>query len=461
MTETRRSTRRILATGSRFTAGIAVIAAGIVGLAIAIPAPLPQVRATPAQTAVAPHVADVTLVCPGPFRALGRDPSAALAMQGAGTVRLITASDGAPADEDELAFPDLDAESGPAVLRATAGEGRVPMIAAAQSLVLRDQDLFGLAAAACRPPSMQAWLVGGAASVGASDVLVLANPGSVPSTVTMTVFAAQTQTPSTVIVPARTQIAVPLAASAVGESAPVVRVVAEGAPVHAVLQSSLMRTLDPAGVALQDDAGVPSTRLVIAGVQVTTQSEDVLAVLRMMATANATEATVSVYAADEAATLVSEQRVPLAAQMPTEVEIPTAAPGVYTVVVTASEPLVAAAWQATGLGARTDFTWMTPAPELRAEVLFAVPQGGGLRLHLFNDGATAIRVVLREARGEGAIVTVPAGGSIVLPLIAVASYVLSADGPVRAAVIMSGNRSLAGWPLWPEQSRPQPILVFP
>ena len=457
MTMRASSRRRILATGSRFTAGVAVIAAGLIGLALAIPAPLPQVLSSPAQTRVLPQLPDTSLVCPGPFRAIGRDAGDALAMQVAGTVRLTAHSEGEALVPSDLATPGLEAASGPVVLLAEADAGQLPQIAAAQSAVLRDADLFGLAAAACRPPSMQAWLVGGSATVGAIDVLLLAGPGTVPSTVTLTVFGAEGPRERTVIVPARSQIAVPLAASAAGELAPIVRLLAEGAPVHAVLQSSLVRTLDPAGVDLQDDAGSPATRQVLAGVQVVASDEG-LTLLRLMATEADTIARVTVVAGD--GTPLSEQTVPLQREMPAESALGALPPGVHTVIVEADSELLAAVWQATGLGARADFSWMTPAPTVQGEVLFAVPQGPGARLHVVNDGAAEAEVTLSHEGGERSTVTVPAGGAALVPLRAGSGYLLASDAPVHTAVIMAAASSLAGWPLWQGESRAVPILVW-
>src|SRR5690606_24664210 len=96
---------------------------------------------------------------------------------------------------------------------------------------------------------------------------------------------------STVVVPPRSQWATPLAASAVGQSAPIIHVQADGAPVRAALQSSLVRTLDPGGIEWQDDAGMPQTRQVLAGVQLVASAAEVAPLrVRVMATDADTEA---------------------------------------------------------------------------------------------------------------------------------------------------------------------------
>lgn len=449
MNETSQSRRRrIVVTGSRLIVGVTLIAAGVLGIALAIPASLPQVRSTPAQTWVTPMAGDATLVCPAPFHVLGRDASDAFAMQAAGEPQL--ALGGAPA-RSTLAAPDLGGV-GPTVLTAPAGSP----LAGAESLILAEADLRGFAAAACRPARANSWLVGGAASLGASDVVTLANPGDVPSTVTLAVFAAGAETRSTVIVPAHTQLAVPLAASVAGHSAPIVQVTADGAPVHAALQSSLMRTLDPAGVALQDDAGLPATSHVLAGVQVVAPpGSGVLLRLRLMATREATEARVQVFSGEA---LVVEQHLHLEERMPIEVGLDALPMGVYTVIVEAAAPVVAAAWQATGDGADEDFAWMTPAPELSGTVAFAVPAGPAPQLHLVNTRTQDAEVVLHG--DEAQPLTVPAGGSLLVPLVAGSGYELAAGGTVRAAIVFTGTRQIEGWPLWPEQGVSAPLLVY-
>ena len=83
-------------------------------------------------------------------------------------------------------------------------------------------------------PLMESWLVGGSAATGASDVVLLANPGTVPASVQLTVFgAAGPQVPaggSELVVAPGAQIVVPLAGLVLGEESPVIRVTAIGAP---------------------------------------------------------------------------------------------------------------------------------------------------------------------------------------------------------------------------------------
>jgi hypothetical protein len=40
-------------------------------------------------------------------------------------------------------------------------------------------------------------------------------------------------------------------------------------------------------------------------------------------------------------------------------------------------------------------------------------------------------------------------------------YSLTADQPIRAAVVLAGDDALAGWPVWPGAAAQEPITVYP
>lgn len=450
---------RVVATGSRLLLGAVMAGALVAGALAGIPAALPGVHATAAHTVVTPDTGDTVLVCNGPFRALGRDASDALQMQSASQPRIQLGGLGEEPALEELDTPLLEGDSGVPVYTVPA---EAPPADAAQSIRLSAPDLTGFAAGACRTPGMQAWIVGGAASVGTSDVLTLANPGEVPSRVTLTTYGAEGPSARDVIVPARAQIALPLAAAAIGASAPVVHVSAEGAPVHAALQSSLVRTLDPGGIDLQDTAGLPSTELVIAGVQVRSASQEELVRLRLLAPESATVAQVSIRLAGESGDAAEPQMVPLIGGAPAEIGFPGLAPGVYSIHVRAAAPLVGAVWQSTGSHPGSDFAWMTPAPEIEGQVVTAIPGGANARIHLVNTGDGERTVVVTDlADGVSREMSIPAGSSTLLSLRRAASFAVEADAGIHAAVAMYGADLLAGWPLWPAAGEATPVTVYP
>lgn len=452
---------RVVATSARLIVGM-LVALGCVAGAIAGAAwAWPEIGNEPAQVAVTPTAGDTTLVCAGDFRALGRDTQNAAQLNSAGTPALTV--DGNTAREDStLSVADLpEGPAGPQKFVVGAEDGSIPLLAAAESLTLAAEDLAGLAGSACREPSTESWLVGGAVVTGTSDVIVLANPGDVAATVTLTVFGDVEPSTSTMALPADTQLALPLASVAAGLQAPVVRVTAAGAPVRATLQSALIRTLDPSGIDLQDSAGAPSSELTFAGVQVVTPTgEDGLAVVRLMSTGDASTAAVTVR--DASGGIVQNLTMPLEAGIPTEVGLAELEPGVYSVDVHSDSAIVGALKQTTRLGAGSDFAWMTPAPQIDSDVFVSVPDGPAPRIQLVNAGDQELTVLLAPTTGAtGQTVTVPAGGASVIDAAAATTYAISADGPFRAAVMLSGTDALAGWPVWPSAAAQADITVYP
>lgn len=455
---------RVVATSARLLVG-AVIAVGcVVGVTAAVALPWPAIVNEPAQVSVTPTAGDTTLVCTGAFRAIGRNTQNASQMSSAGSSALTAERSGA-SEESELTASDLftadfsGPAAGPLQLVSSGDQSSAAPIAAAESTALADEDLSGLAASACREPSTESWLIGGTVETGTSDIVILSNPGDVTATATITVFGVE-QSSTKTLVPAGTQLAVPLSSVAAGLQQPVVRVTAAGAPVRAVLQSSLIRTLDPSGIDLQDTAGAPRTDLTFAGVQVLTESPDsAVTVLRLMATEQATQATITIRSEGEE---VQEMTVPLDAAIPAEVNLDGLKTGMYSVEIAAEAPVVGAVRQITGIGVGADFSWMTPAPELSGDVLVAVPEGPRPRIHLVNSADTQAAVTLTPTAGGAAEeIAVPAGGSVAVDVTEDATYSISTDTPLHAAIVLAGPNAMAGWPIWPGAATQDAVTVYP
>ncbi|MEJ1921565.1 DUF5719 family protein [Microbacterium sp. KHB019] len=449
---------RLVATGARFLTGAALAVGCVVAVVIAVALPWPGAQSEPAQVSVTPTAGDTTLVCSGEFRALGRNPADAAQQMSAGTPSLTVGSTGVLADS-VLAAPEIGESSGPKRFVGSAEQGGAALVAAAESLTLAADDLSGLAASACRETRTESWLVGGTVETGTSDLIILSNPGDVTATATLTVFG-PTETSTTALVPAGTQVTVPLSSVAAGTPSPVVRVTAQGAPLRAELQSSLIRTLDPSGIDIQDSAAAPNARIGFAGIQVLDTSEDTaLTLLRLMATDQATKARIVVRSNG---TEVMQTSVPLDARIPAEVNLDQLEPGVYSIDIEADASVVGAVRQTTGAGAGSDFAWTPSAPELRGEVFVAVPSGPSPRLHLANSSEADASITLNPAAGGAAQeITIPAGGDSVVDVRADRVYALTTDQPVRAAVMLSGTDALAGWPVWPGAAAQEAIIVYP
>lgn len=440
-------------------AGAGAIAAIALVPMIEVPAIAPE----PASVAIEPPSAGQTLVCAGDLLVSARDSTAVNSITVAAPQAVATAGESA-IDRGEL---DSDAAgAAPLVLRSSPGS---EPFAAAGSATVGDPDLAGYSAASCRLPLLDSWLVAGAGTTGAADLIVLSNPGEVAATVTLTVYGASgAEVPpggGDIVVRPGAQRIIPLAGLALGEESPVVHVQASGAPVAASLQSSITRVLEPGGV---DQAGALSelaTSQAIVGVTVT---EGALGtgtglsgtMVRVLSPDADTVATISVRAVGASTPAIDPVNVQLRAGIPAAVEMPSLPVGSYAVDVVASTPVAAAVWQTTGFGAASDFAWYQPSPDIESSAVIAVPSGPSPVLTIANPSAADVTVELAEPGSDPVSVAVPAGASVQVPLRASTGYELT-GGPVRASVGFVGAGALGAFPVFPSTAGQEPIVVYP
>ena len=453
---------RVAATSARVLTGALVAAACVVGVVVGVTAPWPTVAHEPAQAEITPLPGDTVLVCNGDLRAVGRNPSTPLEMVSAAPPLLTVEGSAGRPESSPLTATDL-ADGGSAQRLVGVVEGRdAPLVGATESIAIAEDDLAGFAAAPCRPASTESWLVGGSVQTGTEDLIVLTNPGVVPSTVTLVVQGAARGS-HTVIVPAESQVALPLTSIAAGSEFPIVKVTATGSPVRAVLQSSLTRTLDPSGIDLQDSVAAPQRQPLIPGIRVYENQGDNadMAVLRLMSPAVDSQAVVTVNELGSSAT-ADEYTVSLTADAPTELSLSTLGPGDYTVRVDADEPVLAAVRQQEAAGPQSDFAWVMPAPELDDEVYVSIPAGPTPVLVLANgEDSDAMAQVTPVGGGDPIEVTVPAGSSASVDVQPRTVYAVTASGSIHASVTMTAVGALAVWPVWPSAGTQQSITVYP
>lgn len=466
-------------TSARVVVGAAIAVCVTAAAVAAVAAPWPGISRGPVAVQATPAPALNLVACSGGLLALGRNaadagkpvPAASQAVTSG-----VPAGDGEPEASVLAGSGALD--RGGDVLAAAPRDGRLTDVAASGSATVADSDLRGFAASACRQPAMESWLVGGATTTGYADIVLLGNPGAVAATVQLTVYGtAGPKVPpggAALVVPAGAQIAVPLAGLALGEASPVVRVTARGAPVAASLQTSLTRTLLPVGVDVVGPIETAASETVIPGVVVsdTASAADPTqpaSVVRMLSPDTATTATVTVTAVGSGAPVSAPATVPLGAGTPVELDLGTLAAGQYVVRVSSDRPIVAAVRQISGSVAaaaggtgQTDFAWFTPAPDVSAASLFAVPEGPSPVLTLVNDADAAAAVRVEAPGGSSQTVEVPAHGSVATPLAARTMYTLDPGaGSVKAAVSLSGEGALAGFAVWPSDAGARTITVYP
>lgn len=453
---------KVAATGARLATGVAVIAACVVGVVAAVHAPWPVVRHDAAHVDVTPLPGDSVLVCNGDVRALGRDVSDPLALRSAGSPTLTTGGTSGDPSSAALTVQDLPAAGEVRVLTG-AVEGRsAPLIAAAESIALTADDLAGYAAAPCGVPRLNSWLVGGSTATGTEDIVILTNAAEVPSTVTLSVYG-ETRSARTVVVPSRTQTALPLTSIAAGDPAPVIRVDATGAPVRAVLQSSLTQVLDPAGMDLQDAMPGPQQKLVLTGVEVFASDgdDDEMAVLRLLSPGADARAQVRVVA-EGSDSPADEFTVPLEPDLPAQVALSGLEAGRYTVEVDSDAPVVAALRQQDGFGRDSDFAWVTPAPEIDGEVVFAVPSAPSGRLQLANSSDEDATVTIEPlAGGASRDILVAAGATVGVGVETSTTYRMRSTGALHAAVALAAPGALAVLPVQASAGVEKAITVYP
>lgn len=462
-----------------FVLGAVVAAASVVGAAGLIWLDLPGYTRSPVSVSAQPPAAASIATCAGPLLASGRDATQASLLTDAAP-QAVTASspglDDLPATT--LAAPDVQGGAGPESLtvQPDAGGERADLAAAGSSTVRAD-DATGFAASACTRAEMESWLVTGTGTTGSADLVVLANPGDVASLVTLSVYGAsglvQPAVGKGIVVAAGTQRVVPLSALALGEENPIVRVTAAQAPVQASLQSSLTRVLAPIGIDQSAAVGAPDTTLVIPGVAVSAApgeqgASDVSTYLRLVAPTSEGTATVTVRGgaadgaggADDSGGAVMTQTIPVSAGVPLRLDLGSLAIGTYTVTISSTTPVTGAVWSTTGSTAGSDFAWFTPAPALAASTLVAVAAGPTPVVTVTSE---TDQVVTLEAEGGGDTqqLRIAAGGSVSVAARAGATYRVTADLPIRAAVSYMGTGALAGYPVQSGDAAEAAITVYP
>lgn len=457
-------------TSARLLIGTAVSVLAVIAVVTAVSVPWPTLVREPLSIPATPAPAASVIACDGGLLSIGRTPTAASTVTLAAPQSVTGGTaDGEGAAQQQLLTTGVGA--GPLAYTAEPRDDQAVDIAATGAATANADDLAGFAASACRPPLLDSWLVGGSGATGAADLVLLANPGTVPATVQLTVYGVDgPETPpggdGLVIAPG-TQRVVPLAGLALGEETPVVRVSAIGAPIHASLQASITRTLTPAGVDQVGPIASAENTQVITGITVTRQADadgaaDETTVLRMLSPTLAAAARVSVNSAGRTQAIGEPQEVSLEAGKPLELALNGLPPGAYTVTVEADAPVVAAVWQATGVSAGDDFAWYTPAPEVTVPSLFATPGGPTPSLTLVNPSGEPVTVDVTPTDGGSALnLTVPANGSVAVRLATRTLYLFDPQAPVRAGLSFAGDGALAGVPVWPADVATPEIVVYP
>lgn len=460
---------RALTTGTRVLIGAALAVVIVVVVIVAVGTPVPGIARDALRIVDTPTPSESVAVCPGPLLATGRTLGAAGDLAVASDASVLSGSpDGSPR-EDSLSASVGD---GPRVLRLAPAGDAPAALAAAQSSSVAAEDLSGFAAAACTSPQFESWLVGGSTTTGSADLVVLSNPGDVPATIQLTVYASSGPlTPPggrDVIVAAGSQVVLPLAGLVLGELAPVVRVQAEGAAVVASLQSSRTQTLLPVGLDVTGPTSAPAERQVIVGLVTPKPGEGAAsnvatASVRLLAPSQGVTATIRVFAVGTVQPVTQPVDVPLSAGVPLEVDLPGLTAGTYTVEVAAPSPVVAAGWSSTAADGPRDNAWIAASPALDEPSYVAVAPALAEAPSTVRIAADAdpVQVTLTPLNGGTPLeFSLEAGVSQVLN-VAPGVWRVEASGTVFASVGYAGPSALAAYPVASSARASAAVVIVP
>ena len=490
-----------------------IVGAGVAAGVIAVLAivPLPGFTGEAPALTLAPTASDQQRVCQGPLVQVLPSTSEAATFLSNGPAELSTYSPSSQVTEmnldavDNLAPEDLGRPSVVAVPAVPDSEEQ-PLLSGNQLQTAVGDELSGLAGAACAEPSNDAWLVGGATDLGRTTLVMLSNPTDVTATVTMTVWSEMglieaITTEGLIVLPGQQRI-VSLAAYAPDAIAPVVHVVSTGGRVLASLQHSVMRTLQPSGVEWVNPGVGPNTTQVMPGVFLMSHHEhddsemgavlsDIEPAVRVLAPGKE-DADVTVTVLSESGeTIEIESRL----KANTVVQFPFIGieDGIYTVIVTADKPIVAAVRTVqdadadpTKIGTHEedhsetpaeapaenlevepiaygggDFTWLSPSARLVADTVIPLPAGASPLLTLYNPSPKVIEVTISAGGQQDVVLTLDPKQMASTQLKASTRYTLTGTAGLIGGLTYIGTGVGSSIALNPANVLGTPITVYP
>ncbi|TFC49447.1 hypothetical protein E3O47_10970 [Cryobacterium sp. TMT2-17-1] len=474
--------------GARAVAGLVGLGVVVASVGAATLVTWPMFEKGPSSIIVSPTPSEQQRVCPGPLLVLAEDSSQAQAASSVGSAAAVFgahAASGEPGwiepEVTAIAAPDnANPESfgAPQLLRVPTppGSGAAPLVTGSQSQIAGGESLGGLAVAGCGEAAGDSWLVGGSTDIGRTSLVLLSNPTTVVATVDLAVFGetGQVDAPGStgILVQPGTQRVVSLAGLAPNLRSPVLHVQSKGGQVAATLQQSIVRGLEPGGVDLLGPSNGPAEALAIAGVIVSNAagsdapdevgglSDDVTSVRVLVPGTVAATVQVGVTGATGQAAGASVQ-VDIQPGVATEVPLTGLVPGTYSLELTASEPIVAAAQSSAAGSAGRDFAWFASSDALADEFLVAAADGPSPQLNLVNMGTVDATYTATPDNGTSSTVAVPAGGSATMPLEQSQRYLVSGGTSTVASVAYAGDGLLAAFPLSQAGPLAAPIRVYP
>ncbi len=366
-------------------------------------------------------------------------PAPVVACPGAQTVPVGNVGSGGDL-ASEPTIRTIDAYS-PGTQRAVGDGTAMDAIVGAQVERIADGDIAGWTAITCSAPAAEQWLVGGSTTLGSSARLVLTNPSTAPSEVTVTLYGPLGKIDDTFVVSvaAESQTDRLIESIAASQSSLVVHVAATGPGVAAALQDSRLDGFQPAGTSWVGPS-VAGERLFIPGVGL--DGVDGTVTLRLMAPEGArvdamlvSQRGVEPWSTGTGITLepgvVSDLAVPVSALG--AIEISADAP----VFAAARTVMTRLADEGLAGDVAADATWV-PAVEISPDVQVAVVPADNARIAAYSPYSTSVVV----AHIDGSTITTASVGARTIQWIdldAPAGTVVTIEGEVAWSVVMASD----------------------
>jgi hypothetical protein len=464
--------------------------------------PLPSLTLTAPSLEITPVPATPTKICPGGLVDVIGRASDATTFQGFAAPAISVMGATAAPTQTPLEAPDnvaTDSQLWPQLLTGTkSAGGGTDLIAGAQSQLTVAEVISGLALTGCGEASTDQWLVGGSTEVGRTSLLFLNNPLDVDALVSLEIFGENGQVDApgmnNLVVAPRSQRIISLASFAPELVEPVVHVTTTGGQVLAAIQQTVTRVLTPSGVEIVSPGATPALTQVIPGIALTGQAgqdseggqvtSDLAPAVRVLIPGKSdAEVTVTVIGQTGEPYVIKTK---LTAGRTLQLPFLGVPDGIYTAVVTAAVPVVAAArtisslaWPMapetpapagdaapakaapapTGLGG--DFTWNASSLTLNGTALIPVPAGPHPTLTLYNSGDETQSVAITSSGSAWQTVEVPARASRTLAAPQLSLLAIADAHSIHATVTMRDRGLGSAYPVAPASRLGSQVTVFP
>lgn len=232
--------------------------------------------------------------------------------------------------------------------------------------------------ALCSGPASSQWFVGASADITTKGRLIIVNSGLSDAVVDVNVFTENGKQPlRTLSVVSKNYLVIPVDSLAPGDKTLTINVLPRSGRVNSFLIDEQGKGLRTLGGDLVNPISAPSRTLVIPAIpnqkKKPGQSATPAHVLRILTPGDIdTAITAELISADGVFIPVGLNSRSISAGLVTEFSFsPKISSAVFAIKITSTEPVVAAVESSVAVGARRDFVWSTPAPEL-SELTMAV-----------------------------------------------------------------------------------------